>query len=65
MLLSIKQWNLTLEEIRTPKGALKQLKDQYLKKIYAMYQDERPEDKIINYIEVHLADMYHQVLREE
>ena len=65
MLLSMKKWNLTQEEIRNPEGELKKFKDQYLKKIYAMYQDERPEDKIIDYIEVRLADLYHKVLKED
>ena len=64
MLLSIKKWNLTQEQIRKPEGELKKLKEQYLKKIYAMYVEERPEDKIINYIEVRLADLYHKVLKE-
>ncbi|WP_103867293.1 hypothetical protein [Aquimarina sp. I32.4] len=64
MLHSIKKWNLTQEEIREPEGNLKKLKKQYLKKIYAMYVNERPEDKIINYIEVRLADLYHKVLQE-
>jgi len=65
MLISIKKWNLTPEEIRNPKGELKKLKDRYLRKIYTMYQDEVPENKIINYIEVRLADLYHNVLKKE
>ena len=64
MLLSIKKWNLTPEEIRKPEGELKKMKENYVKKIYIMYVDERPEEKIINYIEVRLADLYHKVLQE-
>jgi hypothetical protein len=64
MLHSIKKWNLTQEKIRKPEGELKKLKEQYLKKIYTMYTEERPEDKIINYIEVRLADLYHKVLKK-
>jgi len=30
-----------------------------------MYQDEVPENKIINDIEVRLADLYHNVLKEK
>ncbi|MEW7279193.1 hypothetical protein ABW636_11425 [Aquimarina sp. 2201CG1-2-11] len=64
MLNGIKKWKLTQDQIRKPEGELKKLKDQYLKKIYAMYSGERPEDKIIDYIEVRLADLYHKVLAD-
>ncbi len=64
MLLSIKKWKLTPEEIRNPEGELKKMKESYVKKIYAMHLNDKPENKIIDYIEVRLADLYHKVLQE-
>ena len=64
MLLSIKKWKLTPEDIRKPEGELKKMKERYVKKIYTMYLNEKPEDDIINYIEIRLADLFHKVLQE-
>ena len=64
MLFSIKKWKLSPEDIRKPEGELKKMKERYVKKIYTMYLNEKPEDKIINYIEIRLADLYHQILKE-
>ncbi|GAA4275001.1 hypothetical protein GCM10022258_42970 [Aquimarina gracilis] len=64
MLFSIKKWKLTPEDIRKPQGELKKMKGHYIKKIYTMYLKEKPEDKIITYIEIRLADLFHKVLKE-
>lgn len=64
MLSSMKKWNLKMEDIQNPKGAFKQLKDKYENRIYTMYIEGKPDTKIINYIEVRLADLYHKVLKE-
>lgn len=64
MLSNLRKWNLTLEEVKNPEGELKKLKEAYFDKIYLMFKNGRPENNIIDYIEVRLADIYHKVLQE-
>ncbi len=64
MLSSMKKWNLKMEDIKNPKGALKQLKDKYENRIYTMYISNDPIEKIIVFLEIRLADLYHKVLKE-
>ncbi len=60
MLSELRQWDLTMEEVKAPTGELKKLKETLLPKIYVMFKNNRPENKIIDYIEVRLADLYHK-----
>src|SRR5690606_32773013 len=64
MLNNLRKWDLTLEEVKNPEGELKKLKEAYFDKIYIMFKNGRPENNIIDYIEVRLADIYHKVLEE-
>lgn len=64
MLNSIIKWNLKMEDVKNPKGELKKLKETYLSKVYVMFKNNKPELSIINYIEIRLADLYHNVLEE-
>ncbi len=65
MLAGIKKWDLKLEEVINPKGELKKIKDIYRSKVYMMFKNKRDENKIIDYIEIRIADIYHKVLEEE
>ena len=64
MLIELRKWNLKMEDVEEPEGELKKLKDTYRSKIYVMFKNNKPENKIIDYIEIRLADLYHKVLKE-
>ena len=57
-------WNLSPQKIENPEGQLKILKNKYASSIYKLYEDQVSENKIINYIEIHLADMFHHKLEK-
>ncbi|TPN89336.1 hypothetical protein FHK87_03065 [Aquimarina algicola] len=64
LLTSLLKWNLELQDIENPTGAIKMLKKRNASKVFAMYEAEKPEEKIIKFIEIRLADMFHKLLKE-
>ncbi len=64
LLTSLLKWNLELQDIENPTGAIKTLKKRNASKVFAMYEAEKPEEKIIKFIEIRLADMFHKLLNE-
>ncbi len=64
LLKSLLKWNLKPENINNPKGDIETLKKRNAVKVFAMYQNEKPTEKIIKFIEIRLADMFHRVLKE-
>ncbi len=64
LLKSLLKWNLKPEDIENAEGDIKLLKNRNAAKVFSMYQNEKPEEKIIKFIEVRLADMFHKLLKE-
>ena len=64
LLSSLLQWNLTPDKIENPNEEFKMFKKRLASKIFEMYKSNRPDDKIIRFIEVRLADMFHKRLKE-
>ncbi len=64
LLQSLLKWNLKLKDIENPEGDIKLLKKRNASKVFTMYQNEVSEEKIIKFIEIRLADLFHKVLKE-
>ena len=64
LLKSLLKWNLKPEDINDPKGDIETLKKRNASKVFSMYQNEKPTEKIIKFIEIRLADMFHKLLKE-
>ena len=64
LLNALLKWNLQPEDIENPEGDIKMLKKQNASKVFSMYQNNQSEKRIINFIEIQLADLYHKVLRK-
>ncbi|MAQ74809.1 MAG: hypothetical protein CL613_00585 [Aquimarina sp.] len=63
LLSSLQQWNLTPDKIENPNEEFKMFKKRLASKIFEMYKSDRPDDKIIRFIEIRLADMFHKRLK--
>ncbi|GAA4273751.1 hypothetical protein GCM10022258_30450 [Aquimarina gracilis] len=64
LLQSLLKWNLKLEDVENPKGEMKNLKKQSASKVFSMYQNQKPNKHIVKFIEIRLADLFHQLLKE-
>ncbi len=64
LLRSLIKWNLKLEDIEKPKENIGTLKKRNASKVFSMYQNEKSEEHVVKFIEIRLADLFHNVLRE-
>ncbi len=64
LLAALAAWELTPETIANSQDTLQTLKKRNAKKIFEMYTNGVPDTKIIKYLEIRLADVFHKVLKE-
>ncbi|GAA3522681.1 hypothetical protein GCM10022393_41630 [Aquimarina addita] len=64
LLKSLIAWDLQLEDMENPEGELKKLKKRFTSRIYEMYTNEKSEVDIIKFIEIRLANLFHNMLNE-
>jgi hypothetical protein len=64
LLQSLLKWDLKPKDIEYPEGDINNLKKRNASKVFSMYQNEVSEEKIIKFIEIRLADLFHKVLKE-
>lgn len=62
---SLQEWNLQLSDIENPEGNIKTLKYNNASKVFSMFIEAKPDASVVKFIEIHLADMYHKILKEE
>ncbi len=64
LLTSLEEWGITPETIANSQDQFKTLKKRHAKKVFEMYTNEVAESKIIKYLEIRLADIFHKVLKD-
>lgn len=60
MLAGLKVWNI-LEDSKS--SGLSTFKNKHINKIYMMYKNAQSEDKIVDFLEYYLADLYHNQIK--
>ncbi len=64
LLQSLIKWNLNPVDIENPEGTIKTLKMKNASKVFTMFQNKKSDATIIKFIEIRLADLFHNVLKE-
>ncbi len=64
LLQSLLKWNLKPQDIENPEDDIKALKKRNASKVFTMYQNDVSNEKIVKFIEIRLADLFHKVLKE-
>ncbi len=62
LLNSLIKWNLKLRDIENPKEEMRAFKKNYASKVFEMFQNRVPDIRIVKYIEIQLADTFHNML---
>ncbi len=65
MITALKSWDLDLKKVEDAQGDFKIIKDQYKLKAFEMAEAGTPENEIIEYLEIRIADYYHKVIKEQ
>lgn len=62
LLNTLLQWNLQLEDFRNSTNDFKILKDSNIAEAFKMYQNNVPKKEVIHFLEIKLADVFHNTL---
>ena len=60
---SLTEWNLTLEEIENATGSINELKNNNASKVFDLFEKQEPEEQIVKYLEIYLADLFHKKVK--
>ncbi len=62
LLKTLLQWNLQLEDFHNSTNDFKILKDSNIVEAFEMYQNRVPQKEVIHFLEIKLADVFHNTL---
>ena len=61
LLASLLSWNMSYEDFENPKNQIKLLKRRNASLVFDMFQDKEPKRKVIEFLEIRLADIFHKI----